>query len=75
MNGLQYIRIRCNFSLAELAKQLGITRQAVSAREWAKKIREENSKLSREELIRKAEKEIKENGKVGKGTVNTHYTQ
>jgi len=37
MNGLQYIRVRCNLSLSELAEQLGVTRQAVSAWENGKK--------------------------------------
>lgn len=37
MNGLQYIRIRCNLSLSELAEQMGVTRQAVSSWENGKK--------------------------------------
>lgn len=31
MNGLKYIRIRCNLSLSELAEMIGVTRQALSS--------------------------------------------
>lgn len=31
MNGLKYIRMRCNLSLADLAKHIGVSRQIVSA--------------------------------------------
>ena len=31
MNGLRFIRTRCNLSLSELANKLGITRQALSS--------------------------------------------
>lgn len=37
MNGLRYIRTRCNLSLNELAEHLGVTRQALSAWENGKK--------------------------------------
>lgn len=37
MNGLKTIRRQCNFSLTELAEQLGVTRQAMSAWENGKK--------------------------------------
>ncbi len=37
MNGLKYIRIRCNLSSTELASILGVTRQALSAWENGKK--------------------------------------
>ena len=37
MNGLKYIRTRCNLSLSELAETMGITRQALSAWENGKK--------------------------------------
>lgn len=37
MNGLRYIRTRCNLSLSELADVLGVTRQALSAWENGKK--------------------------------------
>lgn len=37
MNGLKYIRIRCNLSLGELAEAIGVTRQALSAWESGKK--------------------------------------
>ena len=31
MNGLKYIRTRCNLSLNELSEMIGVTRQAMSA--------------------------------------------
>ena len=37
MNGLRWLRIRCNLSTSELADQLGVTRQAVSSWESGKK--------------------------------------
>lgn len=37
MNGLKYIRMRCNLSSSELANILGVTRQALSAWENGKK--------------------------------------
>lgn len=37
MNGLKYIRTRCNLSLSELADILGVTRQALSSWENGKK--------------------------------------
>ncbi len=37
MNGLRYIRTRCNLSLSELADIIGVTRQALSAWENRKK--------------------------------------
>ena len=37
MNGLRYIRIRCNLTMGELANELGITRQALSMWENGKK--------------------------------------
>ena len=37
MNGLKYIRIRCNLSLNELADMIGVTRQALSSWENGKK--------------------------------------
>ena len=47
MNGLKYIRTQCNFSLGELAKRLGVSRQMISAWENGKK---EISKQRREQL-------------------------
>lgn len=37
MNGLRYIRIRCNLSLNELAENIGVTRQALSSWENERK--------------------------------------
>ena len=37
MNGLKYIRVRCNLSLNDLAECIGVTRQALSAWENGKK--------------------------------------
>lgn len=37
MNGLRWLRIRCNLSTSELADQLGVTRQAVCSWESGKK--------------------------------------
>lgn len=37
MNGLHYIRNKCNLSLSELADKLGVTRQMVSAWENGRK--------------------------------------
>ena len=37
MNGLKYIRTRCNLSLNELADAIGVTRQALSSWEVGKK--------------------------------------
>ena len=37
MNGLRYIRTRCNLSLNELAEFIGVTRQALSSWENGKK--------------------------------------
>lgn len=37
MNGLRYIRIRCNLTMGELANKLGVTRQALSMWENGKK--------------------------------------
>ena len=37
MNGLRYIRTRCNLSLSELAEFIGVTRQALSSWESGKK--------------------------------------
>lgn len=37
MNGLKYIRTRCNLSLNELAEMIGVTRQALSAWENGRK--------------------------------------
>ena len=37
MNGLKYIRTRCNISLSELAEIIGVTRQALNSWENGKK--------------------------------------
>ena len=37
MNGLKYIRTRCNLSLSELADMIGVSRQALSSWENGKK--------------------------------------
>ena len=37
MNGLKYIRTRCNLSLSELARFIGVTRQALSSWENGRK--------------------------------------
>lgn len=37
MNGLKYIRTRCNLSLNDLAETIGVSRQALSAWENEKK--------------------------------------
>ena len=37
MNGLRYIRNKCNLSLSELASKLGVTRQMISAWENGRK--------------------------------------
>ena len=37
MNGLRLIRTRCNYSQANLAEKLGVTRQAVNMWEHSKK--------------------------------------
>lgn len=46
MNGLKYIRIRCNLSLNELADAIGVTRQALSAWENGKQSIPEQRKNS-----------------------------
>lgn len=55
MNGLNYIRKRCNFSLSELADQLGVTRQAVSAWENGRKEIPKNRKKQLSEFFGLAE--------------------
>ena len=37
MNGLKYIRTRCNLSLSELADMIGVSRQALSSWENGRK--------------------------------------
>ena len=37
MNGLRYIRIRCNISISELAEEIGVSRQALSSWENGRK--------------------------------------
>ena len=49
MNGLEYIRIRCNISQAELADMLQVTKQAISMWENGKK---EIPSRRKEELAR-----------------------
>lgn len=45
MNGLKYIRMRCNLSLADLAKHIGVSRQIISAWEnGSRGISEKNRK-------------------------------
>lgn len=44
MNGLRYIRTRCNLSISELAEQLGVTRQAICSWETGKKVVPEKRK-------------------------------
>lgn len=44
MNGLRYIRTRCNLSLNELADFIGVTRQALSSWENGRKDIPENRK-------------------------------
>lgn len=37
MNGLKIIRIQCNYSVGELAAEIGVSRQMISAWENGKK--------------------------------------
>lgn len=46
MNGLKYIRTRCNLSLNELADILGVSRQALSMWETEKRRFHRNDKNS-----------------------------
>ena len=51
MNGLKYIRIRCNLSLNELADAIGVTRQALSAWENGKQSIPEQRKKQLEDFV------------------------
>ena len=45
MNGLKIIRIQCNYSVGELAAEIGISRQMISAWENGKKSIPESRKM------------------------------
>ena len=45
MNGLKIIRIQCNYSVGELAAEIGVSRQMISAWENGKKSIPESRKM------------------------------
>ncbi len=45
MNGLKIIRIQCNYSVSELAEEIGVSRQMISAWENGKKSIPANRKI------------------------------